>query len=284
VEPLVLLLRVSVVIFMAGSLAAAGAAVLPRDAIMPLTQPRFLVRVLIASWVMPPIVAVGVLQAMPIDPGYAVGLWLLALAPCAPFAPAMARSTGGDAASMAAVMVLSAALTVVVMPFAVSRLGTGLTADPLAIAAPLVMFVLLPLAGGVAVRAIRPRLAEWLIGRLAIVTGISGGVALLLVAVLYGPGVVTAVGSHAIAAQLLFLAAITVAAHAIGAGLPAAQRSVLTIAVSTRNLGAALAPLVSPDSDPNAVVMVTIGAPATLVVSALATQWLRRRLPVGHAA
>jgi BASS family bile acid:Na+ symporter len=253
-----------VVIFMAGSLAAAGAAVLPRDAIMPLTQPRFLVRVLIASWVMPPIVAVGVLQAMPIDPGYAVGLWLLALAPCAPFAPAMARSTGGDAASMAAVMVLSAALTVVVMPFAVSRLGTGLTADPLAIAAPLVMFVLLPLAGGVAVR--------------------SGGVALLLVAVLYGPGVVTAVGSHAIAAQLLFLAAITVAAHAIGAGLPAAQRSVLTIAVSTRNLGAALAPLVSPDSDPNAVVMVTIGAPATLVVSALATQWLRRRLPVGHAA
>ena len=268
---------------MAGSLAAAGAAVLPRDAIVPLTQSRFLIRVLIASWVMPPIVAVGVLQAMPIDSGYAVGLWLLALAPCAPFAPAMARSTGGDAASMAAVMVLSAALTVVVMPFAVSRLGTGLTADPMAIALPLVLFVLLPLAAGIAVRGIRPRVADWLIERLATVTAVSGGVALLLVAVLHGPGVATAAGSHAIAAQLLFLAAITAAAHAIGAGLPAAQRSVLTLAVSTRNLGAALAPLVSPDADPNAGVMIAIGAPATLAVSTVATQWLRRALAVRHA-
>jgi predicted Na+-dependent transporter len=283
VPSLELLLRIAVVVFMVASLAGAGAAVSARAAIAPLTQPRFVIRLLLASWVAPPVFALALLRVVPIDAGYATGLLLLALAPCAPFAPAMARAADGDAASMAACMVLSAVTTVLVMPLAVPWLGGGLSADPVAIAAPLVCFVLLPLAAGIAARAVRPRAAEWMIRRLPAVTGLSGGMAMLLVACLHGPGVVDAVGSYAIAIQLVFLTGITVAAHMIGAPLVASQRTVLTLAVCTRNLGAALAPLVSPDADSRSVVMIAIGAPATLAVSALATQWLRRGSRTCHA-
>jgi BASS family bile acid:Na+ symporter len=86
-----------------------------------------------------------------------------------------------------------------------------------------------------------------------------------------------AIGSYAIAAQVVFVAGITVAAHLSGAGLADRQRSVLTIGVCTRNLGAALAPLSAVDADPGSLVMIAIAAPVTLVMSSLAARWLTPR-------
>jgi BASS family bile acid:Na+ symporter len=269
--------RLSVVVFIAGSLGGVGLGLTARDAFVPLTHLRFVVPALVASWLMTPAVAWLLVQMVPLEPPYAAGILLLALAPCAPFAPLMVQRARGDAAYLAAFMVLSAVSTVVVMPLAVPLLIDGLSADPWAIARPLLLFVLGPLLVGMAVRGANVRAAEHATPAVARITSLAGGVALLLMVVLYGRGIVGAVGSFAIATQVAFLFAITVAAHLLGAGLPDEQRAVLTLGTCTRNLGAALAPLAAGDFDQRAVVVIAIAGPVTLIAAAITARWLERR-------
>jgi BASS family bile acid:Na+ symporter len=49
------------------------------------------------------------------------------------------------------------------------------------------------------------------------------------------------------------------------------------VGISTRNIGAALAPLAAIDSDPRAVVMVAIAVPLTLAAAAVAARVLAQR-------
>jgi BASS family bile acid:Na+ symporter len=162
-------------------------------------------------------------------------------------------------------------------------MGHGLSADPLTIARPLVLFVVLPLLAGTIIRGIHAPAAERLRPIVAVLTNVVGGVLLVVIAVQFGPAVYDAIGSYAIFTQLVFLAGVAVAAHVLGAGLRDEQRSVVTIGLCTRNLGAALAPLTAVDADPRAIVMIAIGAPVTIAVSALVARWLGRRAAAANA-
>jgi BASS family bile acid:Na+ symporter len=271
------LLRACVILFMVGSLLGAGLAVTPRDALAPLRRIRFVALTLLVGWIVSPSVAFFLLQAVPLDQPYATALLLLALAPAAPFAPIMMQTARGDAAYIAAFMLLSTVATVVIMPVAVPIVTGTAAVEPTAIARPLVLFVLLPLIVGLAIRHVDRALAEYAKPPVAIVTNASGASLLVLIAVLYGSDVVNAVGSYAIATQVVFVAAVTLLAHAAGRVLRDDQRSVLTIGMCTRNLGAALAPLAAVERDARAIVMIAIAAPVTLAASALAARWLARR-------
>jgi BASS family bile acid:Na+ symporter len=270
-------LRAAVLVFMVGSLAGAGLGLTLRQALAPLKHGGFVVRTLVVSWLVCPAVALLLLRVVPLARPYATGLLLLSLVPCAPFLPGVAARARGNPSYVAAFILLSALGTVVIMPLAVPRTITGLTADPLTIARPLLLFVLLPLVVGLGARAFDPRWADRARPLVTMLTNVAGCIAFLLLVVIHGRGVIDAVGSYAIATQLLFVGGVTVAAHLIGAGLADEERSVLTIGICTRNLGAALAPLANLDTDPRAVVMIAIGAPVTLVLSALTARWLARR-------
>ena len=163
--------------------------------------------------------------------------------------------------------------TIVMMPLALPLAG-DVPADPLAIAWPLVAFVLLPLAAGMAVRHRAPAAAAGVRRTLDLVSGAAGVIGLGLIGVIHGRGMTAAIGSLAIVTQLVFLVAIAVAVHLLGRGLDAPQRVTLTLCACTRNLGAALAPLVAAGGDPRAVVMVAIAVPATIVVGIVAALWL----------
>jgi BASS family bile acid:Na+ symporter len=277
VDAFALVLGPCVVVFMVGSFAGMGLGLAPRDALVPLRHARFVALTLTVSWVVCPALAYLVLQVIPIERPYATGLLLLALAPCAPFAPKMVQTARGDPAYLAAFTVLSAIVTVVVMPVAVPILVPGLAADPLTIARPLILFVLVPLLVGTIVKGIYGRAAERLRSPVAVLTNVIGGVLMVAIAILFGRAVYDAIGSNAIVTQVVFLVAVALAAHVLGVGLSDEQRSVLTIGVCTRNLGAALAPLAAVDGDPRAIVMIAIGAPVTVAVSALVARWLGRR-------
>jgi bile acid:Na+ symporter, BASS family len=261
---------------MVGSLASVGLGLAPRDALAPLKHGRFVAATLFVSWVVCPATAYLLLEVIPLEQPYATGLLLLALAPCAPFAPTMVNTARGDPAYMAAFTVLSAVATVVIMPVAVPLLVRGLTADPMTIARPLLFFVLLPLALGTMLRGARTQAAERVRPAIALITNVAGSVVLVLIAIVHGRGLLDAIGSYAIATQVIFLAVITVAAHVLGFGLADEQRTVLTIGTCTRNLGAALAPLAAIDRDPRAVVMIAIAAPVTIALSVLAARVLSR--------
>src|SRR3954467_5136911 len=174
-----LLMRLGVVLFMLGSLGAVGLRVTWREAMAALKQPRFLLVSLIASWFVCPVVAMIVLRVVPLAAPYAAGLLLLALAPCAPFAPAVVRIAKGDTSALAAFMVFSAVTTVVFMPVGLALLLEGVAVSPWRIARPLLLFVLTPLACGMAIRHTSTALAARLERVLEMVSATAGLVLLV---------------------------------------------------------------------------------------------------------
>jgi len=82
-----------------------------------------------------------------------------------------------------------------------------------------------------------------------------------------------AIGTWAILAQVLFFTLTIVASYALAFGVPPRRKSVLTLGLSTRNCGAALAPLlVAADVAPEATVMVTLGIPMMVLFSVIAAR------------
>jgi BASS family bile acid:Na+ symporter len=275
------LLRLGVVVFMVGSLGGVGLGLTVRELVTPLTDIRFVAGTLIVGWLVCPAIALLLLQLIPLAPHYATGLLLIALAPCAPFTPVLVQKVGGESSYTAGLMMLSAVGTVALMPVMVPVLTPGLSADPFVIARPLLRFVLLPLLVGMAANWLDPDRAARTRPWIAKITSTAGLLVLALIIAMYGRGVLGAIGSFAIATQAIFVILVTIAAHAAGWSLKPEHRSVLTLGMCTRNLGAALAPLAGGNPDPQATVMIAIGAPVTLVASALVARLLAsRREPI----
>ena len=86
---------------------------------------------------------------LPLSPAHALGLMLLGLTPCAPFVPIMVNRAQGDVAYVPAVMLLAALGTVTLMPVAVPLLAASLSVDAWAIARPLLIMVMMPIALGI---------------------------------------------------------------------------------------------------------------------------------------
>ena len=144
-------------------------------------------------------------------------------------------------AEVAVFFVIATIGAVVYMPLAVP-LFLGLAAEPWAIARPLVLFIILPLAAGAGLQAVAPRSAARLLRLVHPVAIVATLLVLALVALSYWRDLLGVVGTYAIAAQCAFLAIATVGAYVLSPGFPEGQRRVLALGLSTRNIGAAAAP------------------------------------------
>jgi BASS family bile acid:Na+ symporter len=172
----------------------------------------------------------------------------------------MVERARGDIGYTAAFMLLASVVTVAYMPFAVPLLVTGFSAGAWTIAKPLVLFLLVPLVIGLAVQHRSPAAALRLSPFVKKATGIDTILMLLLCVVVYGEEFLGLIGSFAIGAQVLFFSASTVGSYVLSFGLRADQKSVLSLGMATRNLGAAFAPLFAvPGVDQRAIVMVAFG-------------------------
>ncbi len=264
-------------LFMIGSLFGLGLDLALGSAVRALRNVRFVVLALVWGFVIGPAFAWLLVRVFPIPAPYATGLILLGVAPVAPFAPMMVERARGDLAYVAALMLLAAAGALVFMPLAVPVMAAGLSADPWTIATPLLFYVLAPLVAGVALRAGMPAVASRARPPVRLLTNGATALMLLGMLILYGRAILGTAGSGAVALQVLFLAGMTAAAYLLGFGLPQAQRSVLGIGMCTRNVGAALAPLVAiPGTDPRAIVMCVIAAVLTPVLALIAAVWFGR--------
>jgi bile acid:Na+ symporter, BASS family len=262
------ILKVSLVLFMVGNLLGMGLELALRDALAALRNVRFLVLSLVWCFVMCPAFAWFVVRVVPMEGPYGVGLLLMGLTPCAPFMPMMVRRARGDMAYTAAFLLLSAAGTVLIMPFAVPVMVQGMTVTAWIIAKPLLFFVLAPLALGVTVKALAPRAALRTFPAVKWITSIVTLAMLVVMVLLYWRGMAGAIGSFALAAQVLYLGAVASGAYYLGFGLEKSQRSVISLGLCTRNFGAALAPLMAVrDADPRATIMIVIGVPVTVALS-----------------
>jgi BASS family bile acid:Na+ symporter len=266
------------VVFMAGNLAAIGLEVDFRAAMAPLRDLRFIVVVMLWDWLLCPGFALLLAALVPMARPYAVGLVLIGLAPAAPFLPMMVRRAGGDMAYTAGFMLIAAVGTVIFMPLALPVVIPSLAIDAWSIAKPLLLLLLLPLLVGLGIRAWMPPIARSLERAVKGLANLATFGLLAAVLILHFDGFVEAVGSYAIGTQLLYAIGLTVGAWYLSFALPAAQRSVVSLGVCTRNLGAALSPLLVVEPDPRTTVMVAMGVPITLIVTYVAARLFERRV------
>jgi bile acid:Na+ symporter, BASS family len=270
-EVLTVLLKITIVIFMAGNLLDLGLRVNLNEALRGLRDVRFVTLSIVWAFVLSPALAYGLTLVVPLTPPYAMGLILLGLAPCAPLLPKLADKARADLNYAASFMLLASAGTVVYMPIMVPLMVKGLTVGAWAIAKPMLFLVLLPLAIGLAIQSRSASTASRIQPFVNKGAGLDTLIMLMLVVILYGKGFIGSIGTYAIGTQVVFFSAITAASYALGFGMPQRQKSVLSLGISTRNCGAAMAPLfVAQGLDKSAIVMVSLGIPMMMISSLIA--------------
>ncbi len=273
--------KVSLFIFMVGNLLAMGLQLRVSDAIAPLKNARFVFTTLIASFVFSPALAFVVTRIVPMESPYAIGLLLLGLAPAAPFLPLVVKNAKADLAAAAGVMLLASLGTIVVMPWGVPLIAPGMSASAWSIARHLLFLILLPLAVGLGVRYRSPNAADRLYQYVKTIAGVGTVAFLLVVVVLNFHGFIGAIGSRAFLAQLLFVPGLAVGGYLIAAGMPREQKSVMSLGMCTRNIGAA-AVIVRTNGDQKIMVMLVIAAVVTVAVSFGAASWFARSAGQGQ--
>ena len=274
---LALALNLSLVLFMVGNLLDMGLLLRLEEALAALRHVRFVTLSLLWGFILLPGLAYLLTVVVPLEPPYAIGLLLLGLAPCAPFLPPMVDKARGDRGHTAAFMLLTSVATVVYMPLAVPVLVNGFSAGAWTIAKPLLLFLLVPLAIGVAIQFRSQSVASRLHPIVKKATGIDTLLMLGLCVAIYGKAFLGLVGSYAIGVQILFFSVAAVGPYLLSARLPRGQKIVLSLGMCTRNVGAALAPLFAvPEVDQRAIVMVSFGVLMQAVFSFVAASYFGR--------
>jgi BASS family bile acid:Na+ symporter len=156
-DPLQWLVKGTVVVFVVSSMLSIGLAARSAEIIAPIRHPVWVLRALIANFVLAPLLAWSMAYVVPLDPGYELGLLLLGFAAGSPLLPKLAEAGRTNVASATALMVLLMVGTVVIMPLALPLFAKGMQVDPWRIAAPLVILMLAPLLLGLAGQRFWPR-------------------------------------------------------------------------------------------------------------------------------
>ena len=179
----------------------------------------------------------------------------------------------GDLGYTASFMLLASVGMVAFMPFAVPLLVEGLSVSAWIIAKPLLAVVLVPLAIGMVTLRRAPDFAARVQPVVKKITGAATIVMLGLCLLIYGEAFIGSAGSYATLTQIVFYATVTVGSYALAFWLPRNQKSVLSLGVCTRNLGAAFAPLFAVAGvDERAIVMVALGVPLQTIAAIVAAR------------
>jgi hypothetical protein len=159
-ELLASLLSAAVLVFAVASMLSVGLAYSIREILGPLRSVRRVALVLVANFVLVPTWALLLTWVFGLAEPYAIGLVVVACAAGAPFLVKLVTTADGDVAIAASLLILLLPVTVVYMPLVVPLIAPDADVSAGAIATPLVLTNLLPLAVGMVVLARLPKVAE----------------------------------------------------------------------------------------------------------------------------
>jgi bile acid:Na+ symporter, BASS family len=262
-----------VLIFTVSNLGAMGLQVKMPDVVVALRNRKALALIFVWGWVLGPAVGFLITKALPLAEPYVIVVLLTSLAPCAPFLQQMVGKARGDMGFAGALIPLVAVGTVVLMPLMAPLLIKGLTISTWSLARPLLLTILLPLAVGAAVRHYAGAAATRIFPAVKVLAQLSTVVTIVWCLVLYGRGMLDTAGQLALGSMTLFMVGMALVTYRFGFGLKQNQRSVMALAMGTRNVAAVLAAALSiPDADPRIVVMVIMWTLWSVVLAAIGTK------------
>jgi bile acid:Na+ symporter, BASS family len=264
---------IATLVFVVSSMVAMGLGLKVAQITAPLRNLRLVAMSLLANFALMPAGAVLLARVLRLDEPLGVGLLLLGAAAGAPFLPKLTQIAKGNLAFAVALMVLLMVITVGYLPLVLPILLPGVSVNPAQIARSLVLLMLLPLAGALAVNAKWPAAAARAKPLFDRLSSLGLVLVVVLLVVVNFKNVLSVFGTRAILAGLLFIALGYAVGWVLGGPGPD-TRPVLALGTAQRNIAAALVVGSQSFSDPAVVIMVVVVA----IVSLLILLPLSRRL------
>ncbi|MGC8713359.1 MAG: bile acid:sodium symporter family protein [Leptodesmis sp.] len=256
----------STLVFVVSSMLSLGLSLTLPQILNPLKDIGFVLRVLLANFVLVPLVAYLLTRIIPLDPSLAIGLILLAMVAGAPFLPKLAEISKGNIPLSVGLMVLLMVVTVFYAPIVLPLLLPGVQVNPLEIARSLIILMLIPLAIGLFIHARYESIAESLQPYMAQASSTTLLMVFVLMLVLNIQSVVNTVGSGALLAALLLIAASLCIGYVLGGQLRDVKL-VSALGTAQRNVAAAMVVATGNFSnDPKVLTMILIGLLLMLVI------------------
>ncbi len=266
------------IIYCVTNLGSMGLEIDLQETIKSLRSPRLVILTLVWSWIMGPALAILIIKLLPLSEPHAVGLILFSLAPTAPMLPILIRKAKADMDVSAAMMPLAVVGTVILMPLIAPMLIPGVSVSSLALAKQLILTVLLPLVAGVLIKVYANKAADKIFPYFKKLAGLTTLILLAFTVIMYGRELLNALGSFAVAAQVLFIVVIAFGSYVIGFGMSQTQRSALALGICSRNGGAMFVAFAAfPVQDPNVLVMILLAVPVPVVVWLLLARYFASR-------
>ena len=266
----------AMLVFVLSSMLAMGLDLTVGQIVAPLRNTRLVVLSLLVNFVLMPLCALALAALLRLDQPLGVGLLLLGAAAGAPFLPKLAQIAKGNLAFGVGLMVLLMVVTVGYLPLVLPSLLAGVTVNPAQIARSLLLLMLFPLAGALAVKAYFADVAARTKPLLDRLSNLGLIVLVLLITVTNINNVLAVFGTRGILAGLLFIAIGFVIGWLLG-GPDTSTRRVLALGTAQRNIAAALVVGSQSFSDPKVVVMVVVVAIVSLLILMPLSQVLAKR-------
>jgi bile acid:Na+ symporter, BASS family len=248
-----------VAVFAVASMLSVGLSYTVRQIADPLRNARLVILVLVANFVLVPLLAIAVMGILSLDRSLEIGLILLATAAGAPFLVQLVRSADGDVALSAGLLVLLLVVTIFYMPLVVPLALAGVKVSADAIAGSLFATMLLPLVIGLIVEAIAPARAEGLRPLIGQVSQILLVVLVIVISLANLREILGLFGTGAVLAALLVIGGAFVVGYSIG-GPDRDARVVTGLGTAQRNVAAAMVVATQDLADPDVTVMVVVSS------------------------
>ena len=268
-------LDAATLVFAVSSMLSVGLGFTTQEIIGPLRNVSAVIRALLANFVLVPLLAFVVVQVFPLNPSLALGLMLIASAAGAPFLIKLTATAGGRVGLSATLLILLMPVTIVFLPLVVPLLAPAAQVNAGAIARPLILTMLLPLAVGIFVREHAERLAESLQPIMSSVASVAL-VALIVSTILLNIGGILGIfGTGALLASIILVTGAFLIGYALGSPDRDAQ-TVLGLGTGQRNVAAATVVATQAIGDPSTIVMVVVSSLVGLAILFPIASALRR--------
>ena len=223
---------------------ALGLAATLQDVTHLFRRPRELLRVVLAMFVVMPLVAVLLAKWFVSQPAVRIGLIALALSPLPPAFPRKALMQGGRVSFTCGLLVSATLLSVIVIPLGLEIIET-LFGIPLQMRAASVLSLgfwslLLPLAVGLLIHRLAPAFAARAAGPISTVAFFALILCVIPILIRVWPAMVSLIGNGTILVMVVFVLVGLAVGHFLG-GPSGEDRTVLALSTATRHPAIAIA-------------------------------------------
>ena len=265
--------QLMVVIFTAVNLGSLGLQVKIPELIAVFKNKKAMALIFLWGWVLGPALAFLITKVIPLEEPYVIVMFFSSVAPVAPFFPIMAKQARGDMSFAGAFFPLAIIGTVIFLPLIAPLVIKGMTIKPMDLGKPLLMTLLLPMVIGVTARHFAETTVTKLIPAVNVIARI---ITLLMIAqcfVIYARPMAETAGSFALLSGTIFMVLMGVITYRFGFGLKQNQRSVMSLGMLQRNLGAILiAAFAIPNVDPLVITFTIMWGIWSAVLSVIAVK------------